>query len=129
MSPMEFWTVTGVIVSAILSLAGIIYTATSKRKTDSEAQDLNEFQALLNAQKVVFDSQVDALQGQINALKVELEAVKAIDRAKTIELQKLREAVQRWFRSLRAAWKSVTEAPMPYPSDADLELLGITVER
>lgn len=127
--PIEFWSLCVGALGGVLGLAGIIYTATSKRKTDSEAQDLNEFQALLNAQKVVFDSQVDALQGQINALKIELESVKAIDRAKTIELQKLREAVQRWFRSLRAAWKSVTEAPMPYPSDADLELLGITVER
>lgn len=127
--PIEFWSLLAGALGAVLGLAGIIYSTTSKRRTDSEAHDLNEFQALLNAQKVVFDSQVDALQGQINALKIELEAVKAIDRAKTIELQKLREAVQRWFRSLRAAWRSVTEAPMPYPSDDDLELLGITVER
>lgn len=127
--PVEFWAFVAVVGSAIITVAGVIYTAKAKGRTDGKAQGLAEFQALLNAQKVVFDSQVEALQGQINALKIELESVKAIDRAKTIELQKLREAVQRWFRSLRAAWKSVTEAPMPYPSDADLEVLGITAER
>lgn len=99
------------------------------RATADDANHIDRFQALLAAQKTVFDEQVAALQGQINALRVELETVKAIDRAKTIELQKLREAVQRWFRSLRAAWKQATDQPMPYPSDVDMELLGITVER
>lgn len=94
----------------------------------SDANTTDRFEALINAQSTIFDRQVSILQAQINELKTELESVKAIDRAKTIELQKLREAVQRWFRSLRTAWKSVTEAPMPYPPDGDLELLGIRTD-
>lgn len=120
------------VLGVIAIIIGSTLTFKAAKIASANASDANttdRFEALINAQSAIFDRQVSVLQGQINELKIELESVKAIDRAKTIEIQKLREAVQRWFRSLRTAWKSVTEAPMPYPADGDLELLGITAER
>lgn len=101
------------ILGPLTGLAGIIYASRKTNRTQSDTNDINRIQVLM-----------DGYATRITSLESEVKTLTEKDTARQKELAAIRRIVQKWYRELKAAWPD--DRPMPMPSDEDADLLGIT---